>query len=258
MRLQLLLGLPLEVWAGAILGSVVIPAIWLALRSSYDWWSRSRPRRRVFQQLAADSEPCVIFMRDFVLAPGSAILAVEPRVGVGKVPNVSQLWADVDARALSYVLNALGQAGKRKNIRIVRMSEDTGIWNANIVVIGGQSQKSFDFYARLRNVSYRMDGQNIIDSQTGRPIPRDNDYGYGIILKARNPHSTHGGDGVGLLVGGFGTLGTAAAGYYLAQHVEDIGRQFGRKCFGIVVRTSVTAGEEAVERLPQYDRASQN
>ncbi|MBI2918618.1 MAG: hypothetical protein HYY01_11600 [Chloroflexi bacterium] len=174
-------------------------------------------------------------------------------MGIGLVANVRELWADVDARALSHIFNALGRVGRHKNIQIVRMSEDQGLWNTNLIVIGGQSQKSFDFYKEMQEVFYRMDAENITDSVQVKSVPRDPRYGYGIILKARNPHKT-GGNGVALLIGGFGTLGTAAAGYYFAQHLEDLGRQFGTKCFGVVVRTSVTAGEQAVERVTQYDR----
>lgn len=83
---------------------------------------------------------------------------------------------------------------------------------------------------------------------------REDGYGYGIILKARNPHKMRGAPGVGFLIGGFGTLGTAAAAYYFREHLRDLGKEFGSRCFGIVVRASVTAGEQTVEGIPQYDR----
>lgn len=251
------LGLSFDVWTGAVFGailsSIVIPIVWFGLRVCYNRYRNSRPRIRLLGGLAQDSQACTIFIRDFLLPNNSQILAAEPCVGIGQVPNVRDLWADVDARALSHVFNVLGQAGKQNDIHIVRMSKDTGIWNTHIVVIGGQSQKSFDFYARLQHVFYKMDSQNIIESQTGQPILKDPNYGYGIILKVRNPYKNEG-EGIGLLVGGFGTLGTAAAGYYLREHAEELGRQFGTKCFGVVIRASITAGEEAAERLREYDR----
>lgn len=257
-------GLPSEVWAGAVLGAalgaIVIPICIGALAWARRWWVESRPARLVLEGVAQQEEACLIFMRDFFIEldpqqpSKSPLLCVEPRKGVGVVPNVSQLWADVDARGLAYVLNVLGQAGKNRNLSLIRMSDDPGIWNANIVVIGGQSQKSFDFYDRLENVMYRMDGENIYEAKTGETIARESGYGYGVILKARNKLKTQGTPGLGLLIGGFGTLGTAAAGYYLKEHFRDLGREFGRRCFGIVVRASITAGEESAERLVQYDR----
>lgn len=257
-----MLALSGDIWAGAILGAVlsaiIIPFCVAAVLWVRRWWTESRPASQLLEGMGQQDEACLIFIRDFFIEVDphqplkSPLLSVEPRKGVGVVPNVSQLWADVDARGLAYVLNVLGQAGKNKNISMMRMSDDPGVWNANVVVIGGQSQKSFDFYNLLENVMYRMDGENIYDAKTGEIVPPENGYGYGLILKARNRLKTQG--GVGLLIGGFGTLGTAAAGYYLKEHFRDLGRQFGRRCFGIIVRASVTAGEESAERLTQYDR----
>ena len=249
-----LLGVSTDVWVGAILGAVVIPLILEGIRRLRKWWNESRPRVRVLGAIADNDEICTIFVRDLLLGKDSQLIAVEPGRGVGIVPNVVDLWADVEGRGVSYVLNALGQVGKRHNISIVRMSQDTGIWDTNLIVMGAQAQKCFDFYDRLEGVMYRMDAHNIIDRQTGENVERESGYGYGIILKARNPYMTKGSLGVGFLIGGFGTLGTAAAAYYFREHLPELGKQFGSQCFGIVVRASITAGEQTVERLPRYDR----
>lgn len=253
-----ILGLSADIWAGvvlgAILGAIVIPmslqgAKWLA-----KWYRESRPRVKVLGTLADDREVCTIFVRDFYLEEGSRIVSFEPRRGIGVVPNVVELWPDVEGRGVSYVLNALGQVGKRRNISIVRMSQDTGIWNTNIIVMGAQAQKCFDFYNRLEGVMYAVDANNIFDKETGAIVEREEGYGYGIILKARNPYKIGGAPGIGLLVGGYGTLGTAAAAYYFREHLEELGKRFGSHCFGVIVRASVTAGEQSVERLPRYDK----
>jgi hypothetical protein len=73
------------------------------------------------------------------------------------------------------------------------------------------------------------------------------------VIKASNPLYVHGG-GVAFLIAGYGTLGTAAASYYFREHYQSLGRQFKKDCFGIVIRAPVTAGEEAVERLLEWDR----
>lgn len=251
-------GLSNEIWSGAILGAVlsaiVIPLIWAVMRWIRNWLVVSRPRRQVLGPLAIDEEMCTLFVRDFFLSDNSQILAVEPTLGVSVVPNVRELWADVDARGIAYALNALGQVNKRRNIHIMRMSQDSGIWNTHIIIIGAQSQKSFDFYQRLAHVMYRVDADEIRDATTNEIVPRDSNFGYGIVAKASNPYKTEGYAGVGFLIGGFGTLGTAAAAYYFREHLEDLGKQFGSRCFGIVVRASVTAGEQTVERLREYDR----
>ena len=255
---QLLFGLSQEIWTGAILGAVigaiVIPIVWGLISYFRSWWKYTRPQNQLFGQLRLQEEKCQVFVRDFLIDINSKLLSVEPRIGVGEVPNVNQLWADVDGKAAADVLNALGQVGKTRNISIVRMSQDTGQWNSHVIVIGGQSQKSFDFYRNFEKVEYSMDANQIYDNRDN-PINREDGFGYGIILKARNPFKTEG-DGIGFLIGGFGTLGTVAASHYFREHFKDLGKQFSSKYFGIVVRAPVTAGEEAVERLNQYDRVS--
>jgi len=241
---------------GAILGAIVIPFVLYGIRCCINWLITSRPRNKVLGPIANDSEDCTIFIRDFLLPPNSQILAKESAyLPYGVVPNVIDFWADVDGMAMSYVFNALGQVGKRRNIKVVRMSQDTGIWDTNLIVIGAQAQKNFDFYDNLRGVMYKVDASDIIDKQTGQCIKKESGYGYGIILKARNQFKTAGSSGVGFLIGGFGTLGTKAAAYYFSQHLKELGKQFGSTCFGVVVRASVKVGEQAVERLPQYDKA---
>lgn len=248
------LGVSTDIWVGAILGAIVIPLILEGIKSLKKWWNGSRPRVRVLGSIANDNEVCTIFVRDFYLEEGSRIISVEPRRGVGSVPNVRELWPDVEGRGVSYVLNALGQVGKRHNISIVRMSQDMGIWDTNIIVMGAQAQKCFDFYNRLENVMYAVDSENIFDTETKENVVREDGYGYGIIDKARNPYKKGRLPGVGFLIGGYGTLGTAAAAYYFREHLEDLGKKFGSRCFGVVVRASITAGEQTVERLPEYDK----
>lgn len=134
------------------------------------------------------------------------------------------------------------------------MSQDhIGEWNYNLIVLGAQAQKSFDFYKNMENVAYRMDGTEIYDNATNEIIQREAGYGYGIILKTLNPLKTKG-QGIAFLIGGFGVLGTAAASYYFKENFQKLGKEFGEKYFGIIVRTSISAGEHATERLKNYDK----
>lgn len=72
----------------------------------------------VLESLSDNDEPCSIFVRDFQLAAGSIIEAHEHGRLLGTVPNVNDLWSDVEGSGVSYVFNALGQAGKKDNISI--------------------------------------------------------------------------------------------------------------------------------------------
>lgn len=253
-----ILGLSKELWIGAILGTIISFIFWVMVslaRKAHLWFKTSRPRMLILGDMANDEEKCLIFIRHLYIQNVSLttpLLEDVPRLGTGHVPNVRDLWADVDGTALADILNVLGQVGKKRNIRIIRMSEDQGEWNGHIIVIGGQSHKSYDFYALMEQVFYKMNNKDILDA-TGGIIDRQSGFGYGVILKARNPKRT-GKPGVAFLIGGFGTLGTEAASYYLREHLDELGKDFGRHCFGIVVRASISAGVESIERLHEYDK----
>jgi len=240
---------------GAVLGSIIIPIVYKCVSLVSKWWRQSRPAHRLLQGAARQSEPCKIFIRDLTIQPGTKIYSVQPRLGIGEVPNVLKFWAEVDSKAVADVFNVLGQAGKTRNLDIVLVSQDyVGEWDCHVVVVGAQAGKSDDFYQKMKDVAYRMDDANIVDMSTNKSIPRDKQHGYGIILKARNPFKTHGSPGIAFLIGGFGTLGTEAASYYFRQNFRKLGKEFGSKSFGIVLRASCTAGVQAAERVAKWDR----
>ncbi|HYM16268.1 MAG TPA: hypothetical protein VEZ14_11980, partial [Dehalococcoidia bacterium] len=64
-----------------------------------------------------------------------------------------------------------------------------------------------------------------------------------------------GGKGVGLLIGGYGVLGTEAAGYWFRNHFAELAKDFGSRAFGVVICAPIAGGAEAAVRLPEYDRA---
>ena len=168
------------------------------------------------------------------------------------IPNVTKWWAEVDAKVVADVLNVLGSQGKSENIDFHLLSTDRGELNVNVVCIGAQFPQANIFFNEFENIFYRMDNHNIIEVSSNQNIPIQPNYGYGIIIKASNPHKLPNG-GVAFLIGGFGTLGTEAAGYYFRTKFRELGKKFGKKCFGVVVRASVAAGPQSAERLTQYD-----
>jgi hypothetical protein len=147
----------------------------------------------------------------------------------------------------------LGRAGKSHNVDIVREADDIGEWNAHLFVIGAQYPKATDFFRLMKGVAHRIDDNNIIENVNDQIVPREEGYAYGIVIKAANPLYVPGG-GVAFLVAGYGTLRTAAASYYFREHYRALGPQFKRDCFGIIIRARATAGEQAVERLREWDR----
>ena len=152
------------------------------------------------------------------------------------------------------MLNLLGQAGKKEKITITRFSEDVGKRDCHIIVIGGQDLIALDFYKEMKGVYYRMDDKEIYHVDTGGIVHRDsNYYGYGPIIKATNPFARSKEKGVGILVGGFGVLGTQAAAYYLRTHAKQLGARFGKSNFSIVVRAPVSIGYQGAQRIAELD-----
>lgn len=218
-----------------------------------NWWLFKVPSRKVLQQIADNKTGFNIFVRDFFIKPKTPLYAQEGLNGpIGIVPNVHELWPRVEGVGLAMILNSLGQVDKNENIVITEMGKDPGIWDKNLLIIGAQTQKCFDFYSKMNEVAYKVTAKDIIKISTGKPIKRVPDYGYGIILKTKNPYVV-GGKGIGLLIGGYGVLGTEAATYYFARYLADLGKDFGSKSFGVVVRASISAGVQSTERLKRYD-----
>jgi len=214
-----------------------------------NWWKSQRPLSKLLQGAADNNQPVRIFVRDLMIPAGSPLLSKDAG-GIYYVPNVENLWPRVEGLGIANVLNVLGQAGKVKKIDIIEMSKDNGLWESHIFVMGAQAQKCYDFYSQMKNVAYYVNSE-IKDKQTNQIIPRENGYGYGVILKAINPYFEK---GVGFLIGGYGVLGTEAANYYFWKNAVKLGKQFGSKCFGVIVRASITAGIGSTERLNDYDK----
>lgn len=232
----------------------LIPPIISFIKNIRTWWIKSLPAQKVLGPLADNNKKLLIFVRDFFITNGTPLYSREGQNGiVGTVQNVLELWPNVEGKSISKLLNLLGVAGRTKNIEVVEMGKDPGTWNQNLVILGAQTQKCFDFYLQMEEVAFRVDRNHIYDNKTGTPVKRDPNFGYGIILKCKNPYVT-GGKGIGFLLGGYGTLGTEAATYYFTNNIADLGRKFSKKSFGIVIRASLTAGVQSTERIKKFDR----
>lgn len=239
---------------GAIIGSIIIPILYEFGKKLVNWYKNSRPARKVFESIFDQGELCKIFIRDFFIDSGTKLYTYVPKEGNKIVPNIQELWADSDARAATNIFNVLGRIGKTKNIELRKNSQDFGEWNTNIIIIGAHASKSKEFFNIMDNVTYRIDAENIIDNISNEKIKREDGFGYGIIVKAKNPYKIGKKNGIGFLIGGFGTLGTEAATYYFRENYIKLGSEFGRKYFGIIVRAKASAGPDSVQRINKFDK----
>jgi len=239
---------------GAILGSVIIPFILWGIKNLIRWIRSNKQKLKVLGTFANNNVNSTIFFRDLVLAPKSKVIAQDPPFMLSETPNIRDLWPAVEGKAIALILNLLGEINKTKNIIVKPMSTDQGELDTNVMVLGAQAKKSFDFYSNMDDVGYRMGVDEIYDNQTDEIIVREEGFGYGIIIKARNPHYVKAPDSPAFLIGGYGVLGTIAAAYYFRNHINDLAKKFGKSPFSIIVRAPINAGEEAVQRLSSYDK----
>lgn len=249
-----------DIVTGAILGAVVIPAILKFINYIIGYIRNSLPKHRILEGISCQTELCRVFVRDLQLGQNSQVLSIDPINNTrGGVPNIRDLWPHVEGIGVSYIFNVLGQVHKTDNIVVVPLSHDHGEWNSHIIVFGAQTNKSFEFYRNMQHVAYRMDNADIYDNESGEIIERENGYGYGIILKSINPFANHElKKGIAILIGGFGVLGTEAAAYYFQKNFRLLGKEFGKKCFGIVVRARASSGAQSVERIRNRCRVFDN
>lgn len=245
-------------WITLTFSLLIIPAGLNLIKFVIRLFKERRPALLFLDRIYKNDETCKIFIRDLIKEKNSKLLAIEPNVGIGEVPNVINVYPEVEGKGISYIFNVLGKVGKTKNIELIGLGEDRGEWNSNVILLGGQSQKHMDFYRHMINVAYRMDDKEIYNNITNEIVVRENGFGYGIILKSGNPYFGGKDPGNAILLGGFGVLGTQAAAYYFKEHFVDLGRDFKKNCFGIVVRSPISAGVEAVERLKEYDYCFNN
>jgi len=81
---------------GAVLGSLIIPAVLKIMHKLGTWWRHLKPGMKPLQTIAEQEEKCKIFVRDFFIKQDAELYLIEPRLGIGKVPNVHELWPDVE------------------------------------------------------------------------------------------------------------------------------------------------------------------
>lgn len=100
---------------------------------------------------------------------------------------------------------------------------------------------------RCYRLEYSASGQpEIIDLAENKPANREPGFDYEIILKLRNPYNR---DKVILTVLGIEAIGTQAAGYYLAAHLEQLGKELGKKEFGLLIKVNVSSGVHMTQRV---------
>ncbi|MBI2020508.1 hypothetical protein HYS94_03725 [Candidatus Daviesbacteria bacterium] len=220
------------------------------------WFFYIRPAKKLLGSIIDNKKLTRIFVKDFIVKDNinsNPKLFSEEGPTTQAHPNVEKVWPEAEARGIARLLNTLGELGKREKLEITEMSKGYEFWDSSMIVLGAQAMKCMNFYEVMENVAYSVDENHIYNKATGEVIPRDEPekYGYGLILKTKNPNIK---GGIGILLGGYGVLGTQAAIYYFIHNLANLGKEFGNKPFGLLVRAKVSAGEQSATRLKQYDK----
>lgn len=220
------------------------------------WFQFTMPARQVLG-VAVDNKSVIrVYIKDLIVpdnTPSNPKLLSEEGQSLMYHPNIRKVWPEVEGRALAQIFNLFGELGKTKRLEVVEMSEGYNQWNTDMIVLGAQAVKCRDFYVVMDEVGYRVDDHQIYDAETGTIIPRDSEYGYGLIMKAKNKQKSNG--GIGILLGGYGTLGTEAAVDYFVKNIAQLGKEFHGKSFSIIVRAKISAGRESAKRIKKYDKS---
>jgi len=231
--------------------------LFISLGKSFShWYNYTRPSKKLLESMVDNKKLLRIFVKDFIVkdntgkSPPKLISQEGPTIQ--EHPNIEKVWAEAEAIGVAKLLNLLGELGKKDKLEIVGMSRGYDFWDTDMIVLGAQAMKCMNFYEVMKNVAYSVDEQHIYEKETGRIINREPGYGYGIILKAENPQMV--GGGTGILLGGYGVLGTQAAIYYFVKNIASLGREFENRPFGVTIRAKVSAGEQSAKRIKRYDK----
>ena len=219
-----------------------------------DWWTFNLPAGKVLGECLDNNKELKVYLKDLIVPENTwdnpKLFSQEGNFHQ-KNPNIDKVWPEVEGRTVAELFNLLGTLGKHKKIEVTEMSKGYDEWNVNMIVLGAQAIKCREFYQIMENVAYGVDDNNIFNFETKNPIDMDNaNYGYGIILKARNPQNNK----PAFLLGGYGTLGTEAAVYYFVKNLALLGKKFGKRYFGIIVRARIAAGKQSTIRIQHYDK----
>lgn len=220
-----------------------------------EWWKFKRPAGLVFGNLMNNKKTLLIFVKDLIVPNNTfaepKLFSIEGNVQQAN-PNIGKVWPEVEGKGVGLLQNLLGQMGKKDKIEIIEMSKGYDLWDSDFIILGAQAIKCREFYEVMEKVGYYVDEKSIYNKETGKPIEMEQGYGYGLIIKAEksNPQDKIN----GILLGGFGVLGTAAAIYYFVHSVNKLGDEFGNNAFSIVVRAREASGEQSTVRLKKYDK----
>lgn len=226
-------------------------------KSIVEWWKFKRPATKIFGSSLENKQMLRVYIKDLECPNNtceSPKLISYEGASMQYNPNIIKVWPEVEGRAASELLNLLGQLGKKDKLEIIEMSKGYDQWNTHLVVLGAQALKCREFYNLMDKVGYSMDEQNIYDNESKQVVERNPEYGYGLIIKARNPLLPNGKQGIAFLLGGFGTLGTEAAVEYFCKNVSSLGREFGNSYFSLVVRARIFSGKQSVTRIKSLDK----
>lgn len=237
------------------IGIEILKGVPSVIKKVKNWWTFNLPAGRVLGECLSNNKQLKVYIKDLFVHDNTfnnPKLISQEGNSIQMNPNIDKVWPEVESRAIAEIFNLFGTLGKHKKIEIVEMSKGCGEWTNNMIVLGAQAVKCREFYEIMQNVAFGVDDNSIFDYLTKKPIEMDNStYGYGIILKAKNPQNH---DKPAFLLGGLGTLGTRAAVYYFINNIALLGKEFRKREFGIVIKARIASGEQSTIRLKEYDK----
>jgi len=215
--------------------SGIFAGSWQAVRALWN----GRPIRRFLGDHVDERLTLSIFVRDMV----SADRKYYSQLPTGEV----QQWQNfpvvgrTDVEVVTDVLNLLGKAGRSSNIAWRQLTRDWDLWSEPILCVGGnfKTEKVLTL-CEPRLVKY--DPPQTFTTLADKKVFDINDGNdYGLIYRGR--HSQTGASC--LILFGFGSAGTEAAGAYLRRKAHDLASLYGPRPFAAIIRIRPDDGRES-------------
>jgi len=243
--------------SGVIL-SFVIGIIWHALKQFAKQLATQTRIGRLLGPIHVKGEKCIVFVTEYWRDVKAGNLynydKTIPLRGTDRVMGTG------DSGALQYIYGLLMKAGKSyKEIFMVKSYKELEEnFTENFISIGGLTNKAtaslMEDYRAEVDYFFSPRGNLIIRDygECRKYIRSDRQHDYGIIMKkSRLNHK----DKVLYVIAGIGGLGTTAAAYYLLENATDLGDEYHKKDFSLIIGVKRHVGEKSAFRV-DFDQLS--
>ena len=219
---------------GSVLATIVVLLTRIFLYKIHDMF----PARALFKGVAGSDNPFLVFivrlldlqMEERYLTPVPRYAVVTQQENYEVRQHIPWVNSVEETNSIGHVLNVLGSAGIRKNIRIVFVDQYYDQWDAPMFILGGNWKAHRALSLCNPHFVFR-DNEFFLEAEQQPYQPSASDADLGLLQKMINPTT---GYPIWLAMGWRGA-GTSAAAHALWRWWKELGILFGSKTFGLLL-----------------------